>query len=105
MAVYRGMDLGTTTPPPEVRAEVRYHLIDLADPDEEFTVTRFQTAAREALAGIASRGNSALLVGGTGLYLRSITDDLQFPGRFPEEAARLTTELDLAGPEGPRVVR
>jgi tRNA dimethylallyltransferase len=100
MAVYRGMDLGTTTPPPEVRAEVRYHLIDLADPDEEFTVTRFQSAAREALVGIASRGNSALMVGGTGLYLRSITDDLQFPGRFPEEATRLTAELDAAGPEG-----
>ena len=100
MAVYRGMDLGTTTPPPEVRAEVRYHLIDVADPDEEFTVTRFQSAAREALAGIASRGNRALLVGGAGLYLRSITDDLEFPGRFPEEMGRLTAELDAAGPEG-----
>ena len=51
MAVYRGMDLGTTKPSPEVRAEVRYHLVDLVDPDEEFTVTRFQAAAREALAG------------------------------------------------------
>jgi len=100
MAVYRGMDLGTTTPTSEVRAEVRYHLINVVDPDEEFTVTRFQAAAREAVAGIASRGNSALLVGGTGLYLRSITDDLRFPGRFPEEAALLTAELDAAGPQG-----
>jgi tRNA dimethylallyltransferase len=100
MAVYRGMDLGTTTPSPAVRAEVSYHLIDLADPDEEFTVTRFQAAAREALAGIDSRGNRALLVAGTGLYLRSITDDLEFPGRFPEQVARLAAELDAAGPVG-----
>jgi len=100
MAVYRGMDIGTTTPPPEARAEVRYHLIDLVDPDEEFTVTRFQAAAREAMDGIAARGNRALLVGGTGLYLRSLTDDLEFPGRFAVVADGLWSELDGAGPAG-----
>jgi tRNA dimethylallyltransferase len=100
MAVYRGMDLGTTKPTPAERAEVRYHLVDLVDPDEEFTVTRFQAAARAALDGIAARGNRAVLVGGTGLYLRAVTDDLEFPGRFDPVAAELQATLDDAGDEG-----
>jgi len=100
MAVYRGMDLGTTKPTREVRAEVRYHLVDLVDPDEEFTVTRFQTAARAARAAIAERGNRALLVGGTGLYLRSVIDDLEFPGRFDGVASGLRDGLDAAGSDG-----
>jgi tRNA dimethylallyltransferase len=100
MAVYRGMDIGTAKPSPAVRAEVRYHLLDLADPDEEFTVTRFQQAAQAALADIARRGHRALLVGGTGLYLRSVTDSLEFPGRYPQVAAGLRAELDGAGADG-----
>jgi len=100
MAVYRGMDLGTAKPSVEVQAEVGYHLIDLVDPDEEFAVTRFQVAARTALADIEGRGNHAVLVGGTGLYLRSVTDDLEFPGRFADVAAGLTAALDARGAEG-----
>ena len=106
MAVYREMDLGTTKPSPEVRAEVNYHLVDLVDPAEEFTVTRFQAAARDALDGIAARGNRAVLVGGTGLYLRAITDGLEFPGRYVGVAAGLRAGLDSKGSEGtpPRAV-
>ncbi len=100
MAVYRGMDLGTAKPTAETRARVRYHLVDLVDPGEEFTVRQFQAAARAALAGIARRGRQAVLVGGTGLYLRSVVDDLSFPGRFPEVASGLTGFLKAAGPEG-----
>jgi len=100
MAVYRGMDLGTAKPSAEVRAEVPVHLVDLVDPDEEYTVTRFQRAAGAALEGIAARGGKALLVGGTGLYLRAVTDDLAFPGRFPAVAAALVADLDESGPEG-----
>jgi tRNA dimethylallyltransferase len=100
MAVYRGMDIGTAKPRPAVRADVRYHLVDLVDPDEEFTVTQFQAAAMDVLAGIALRGNRAVLVGGTGLYLRSIIDDLDFPGRFPEVATGLMVELDRHGVAG-----
>ena len=97
MAVYRHMDIGTAKPSAAVRAEVPYHLLDLVDPDEEFTVTRFQSAARQAIAAIAGRGNQAVLVGGTGLYLRSVVDDLEFPGRFPDVASELTAGLDAAG--------
>jgi tRNA dimethylallyltransferase len=100
MAVYRGMDIGTAKPTPEVRARVPYHLVDLVEPSDEFTVQRFQQAAHVALDGIAGRANAALLVGGTGLYLRSVVDDLRFPGRYPEVATALAAQLDRAGPEG-----
>ena len=94
MCVYRGMDIGTSKPDAAARAAVPHHLLDLVDPDEEFTVTQFQEAARAALDGIAARGHHALLVGGTGLYLRAVVDDLVIPGRYPEVAAALEAELD-----------
>ncbi len=94
MCVYRGMDIGTSKPGPAARRAVPHHLLDLVDPAEDFTVTCFQHAAREALAGIAARGHHALLVGGTGLYLRAVVDDLRIPGRYPEVAAALDAELD-----------
>ena len=93
MCVYRGMDIGTSKPGREAREAVPHHLIDLVDPDEEFTLTQFQEVARQALAGIARRGHHALLVGGTGLYLRAVVDDLEIPGRYPEVVAQLEAEL------------
>ena len=97
MCVYRELDLATAKPSPAERAEVPHHLIDLVDPAEEFTVSQFQQAARDALADIASRRRSALLVGGTGLYLRSVVDDLRLPGRFPTVAAELETAAEEPG--------
>ena len=94
MCVYRGMDIGTSKPGPDARAAVPHHLLDLVDPDADFTVTQFQLAARTALSGIAARGHHALLVGGTGLYLRAVVDDLAIPGRYPDVAAALESELD-----------
>ena len=94
MCVYRGMDIGTSKPGPEAQAAVPHHLLNLVDPDADFTLTQFQAAAREVLAGIARRGHHALLVGGTGLYLRAVVDDLEIPGRYPEVAAVLEAELD-----------
>ncbi len=96
MQVYRGMDIGTAKPTAAERAEVPHHLLDLADPSEEFTVSRFQTAFDEALAGIEGRGHRALLVGGTGLYLRAVVDGLDIPGRHPEVRAALEAEPDTA---------
>ena len=94
MCVYRGMDIGTSKAGPEARAAVPHHLLDLVDPDEDFTVTQFQEAARAALGGIAARGHHALLVGGTGLYQRAVVDDLAIPGRYPEVAATFEADLD-----------
>ena len=97
MSVYRGMDLGTAKPSVELRAEVPHHLVDLVDPSEEFTAWQFQREARRCLEGVARRGTRALLVGGTGLYLRAVVDDLVLPGRWPESAARLHEEADGPG--------
>lgn len=84
MQVYRGMDIGTAKPSLNEQIEFRHHMIDICDPTENYTVARFQRDCRAVLAEISARGNCALLVGGTGLYLRSLTDDLQIPGRYPE---------------------
>ena len=94
MCVYRGMDIGTSKPDAAARAAVPHHLLDLVDPDQDFAVTDFQAAARRALDDIAGRGRHAVLVGGTGLYLRAVVDHLEIPGRFPEVAAALEAELD-----------
>jgi tRNA dimethylallyltransferase len=94
MQVYRGMDIGTAKPTAAERGEVVYHLLDLVEPAETFTVGGFQRAARAALEGIEARGRRALLVGGTGLYLKAVVDDLELPGRFP--AVRLELEAELA---------
>ncbi|MQA17718.1 MAG: tRNA (adenosine(37)-N6)-dimethylallyltransferase MiaA, partial [Pseudonocardiaceae bacterium] len=64
MQVYRGMDVGTAKPTPAEQAAVPHHLLDLAVPGEEFSVARFQAAARETIAAIEARGRRALLVGG-----------------------------------------
>jgi tRNA dimethylallyltransferase len=100
MCVYRGMDVGTAKPTPAQRAEVPHHLLDLADASEDYSVSRFQAAARAALDGIEARGHRALLVGGTGLYLQAVIDDLELPGQWPDVAAELEAEADRPGGVG-----
>ena len=100
MQVYRGLDVGTAKPTPAEQAEVPHHLIDLADPSEEWSVTRWAHAARQALQEVESRGHRALLVGGTGLYFQAIVDGLQPPGRYPAVKAELEAEADTAALHG-----
>jgi len=97
MAVYRHLDLGTAKPTRLEREAARWHLIDIVDPSEEFSVASFQSEARRALAGITDRGRVPLLVGGTGLYHRAVMDGLDIPGRFPEVKAELEHEAELPG--------
>jgi tRNA dimethylallyltransferase len=87
MQVYRGMDVGTAKASPADRAAVPHHLIDVAEPDERWTVTRFAAAASAALADIEARGATAVLVGGTGLYVRAVLGDLVPPGEWPDVRA------------------
>lgn len=94
MQVYRGMDIGTAKPSAAERAEVPHHLLDVSDPDEEFSLARYQAAARSVLAAIEGRGHRAVLVGGTGLYVQAVTDDLDLPGRYPEARADIEAVLD-----------
>ena len=96
MQVYRSMDIGTAKPTPAEQAEVRHHLIDLVDPDDEYTLSRFQADCTAVLTEIEQRGHRAILVGGTGLYLRAITDQLEIPGQYPEIRAQLETDPDTA---------
>lgn len=92
MQVYRGMDVGTATPTAEEQARVPHHLIDLVDPDHHFTVSEFQSLARDAIEAVRERGNLPILVGGTGLYLRAVIDDLEIPGQFPDTRAELDAD-------------
>lgn len=99
MQVYRRMDIGTAKPSAADRAAVPHHGVDLAEPDEEFAVTEFTSAAGAALSAIAARGHRAVLVAGTGLYLRSLTDPMEVPGRWPEVRATLEQRvLDEGSP-------
>lgn len=94
MAVYRGMDVGTAKPSPAERSEVPHHLLDVADPAEEYSLSRFQADAADAIADVEARGRVPVLVGGTGLYVQAVVDGLEIPGRFAEVRAELEAEPD-----------
>jgi tRNA dimethylallyltransferase len=98
MQIYRGMDIGTAKPSPAERATVPHHLIDVADPWDGWSVVQFQLVARAAVADIEARGKRALLLGGTGLYVQSVVDDLRFPGEDLELRAELTARAST--PDG-----
>jgi tRNA dimethylallyltransferase len=98
MQVYRGMDIGTAKATRAERARVPHHMVDVADPGEDFSVARFQAEARAAIAGVEARGNRALLVGGTGLYVQAVVDDLRFPGEDLDRRAAI--EARLVTPDG-----
>jgi len=99
MQVYRRMDIGTAKPTAADRAEVAHHCLDLAEPSDDFAVTDFTAAARAALHEIEQRGAQAVIVAGTGLYLRALTDPMEIPGRWPEVRAELEARADDVGPE------
>ena len=87
VAVYRGMDLGTAKPTREEQARLPHHLIDVADPDQPFTAGEYSRQARAALREIAACGRLPIVTGGTGLYLRALTDGL-FAGPARQEGLR-----------------
>jgi tRNA dimethylallyltransferase len=94
MQVYRGMDIGTAKPTRAERDRVRHHLVDVADPDEEWSAVRTQRLASAAMAEIEARGNRALLVGGTGLYVRAVVDGLRIPGGDADVRAAFLADTD-----------
>jgi tRNA dimethylallyltransferase len=97
MQVYRGMDIGTAKPATEVRAAVPHHLIDLADPEENFTVAAFQDAGVAVLDDLATSGVPAVIAGGSGLHFRALVDPLHFPPTDDSLRAELeaTSSADL----------
>jgi tRNA dimethylallyltransferase len=94
MQVYRGMDVGTAKPDAAILSEIPHHLIDLVDPSEECSLTRWAGEARKAVDAIEARGNRALLAGGTGLYFNALVDGLRTPPRYPDVRRCLEGEAD-----------
>jgi tRNA dimethylallyltransferase len=99
-AVYRGFDIGTDKVPFDQREGVPHHLIDVADPTEEYSAARYAREAAAVIRDISTRGRLPILVGGTGLYYRALTRGFfPGPGRDSSLRARLTRVADRRGSE------
>ena len=99
MQVYVGMDVGTATPTADEQGGVPHHMLDVWDPSHAVTVAEFQERARAEIDAILARGAVPIVVGGSGLYVSAVLDDLRFPGTDPQVRARLDAELAAVGPE------
>jgi tRNA dimethylallyltransferase len=99
-AVYRGFDIGTDKVPLHERGGIPHHMVDVAEPTEEYSAARYAREAAAAIRSISSRGSVPILVGGTGFYYRALTRGL-FPGPSRDEALRARLERIAArrGPE------
>jgi tRNA dimethylallyltransferase len=96
--VFRGMDIGTAKPSPELLARAPHHLIDLIDPAESYSAARFLADAGAAMEAIAARGRAPLLVGGTMLYFRALQSGLaRLPAADPAIRERLEARASAAG--------
>ena len=98
MQLYRGMDIGTAKPDLAERGGVAHHLLDLWDVREPASVAEYRLRARAEIDRLRTAGVVPLLVGGSGLYVRAVLDELDFPGTDPEVRARLEDELAAVGP-------
>ncbi len=98
MALYRGMDVGTAKPTPAERAGVPHHLLDVLDVTETASVAAYQRAARAVIEDLRSAGRTPVLVGGSGLYVQAVVDELEFPGTDAALRAGLEAELAAVGP-------
>ncbi len=89
---YRGMDIGTAKPTAEEQRRVPHHLVDVAEPDEPWSLAVFQRAAMEAIAGAHARGRLPFLVGGTGQYVQAVLQGWEIPPQEPDPALRRALE-------------
>jgi len=97
MQLYRGMDIGTAKLPEGERGGIPHHLLDILNVNQDSTVAWYQELARSAITDIHARGKDAVIVGGTGLYIKAILDDLNFPDTNPEVRAKLEAEAEEFG--------
>jgi tRNA dimethylallyltransferase len=97
MQVYKGMDIGTAKLTSEERGGIAHHLIDVLDIKDEANVAWYQQIAREKIDEILSSGKSVVVVGGTGLYIKAILDDLNFPDTDPAVRQRITDQAEKLG--------
>ena len=97
MQLYRGMDIGTAKLAVADRGGIPHHLLDVLEVSQDSTVAWYQELARSVISDIHSRGKDAVIVGGTGLYIKAILDDLNFPDTDPEVRAKLEAEVEEFG--------
>jgi len=97
MQVYKGMDIGTAKLTNEERGGIAHHLIDVLDIKDEANVAWYQQIAREKIDQILNSGKSVVVVGGTGLYIKAILDDLNFPDTDPEVRQKITDQAEKLG--------
>ncbi|CRK55763.1 tRNA dimethylallyltransferase [Alloactinosynnema sp. L-07] len=98
MQLYRGMDIGTAKITAEERRGIPHHQLDVLDVRETASVAAYQRQARATIEDLISRDRVPVLVGGSGLYVQAVIDDLDFPGTDPDIRLNLESELDRHGP-------
>jgi tRNA dimethylallyltransferase len=99
MSFYRGMNIGTAKVMPDEMQGIPHHLIDVLDITEDANVAWYQEAARKVIDEIIARGKEPILVGGTGLYIKAVVDEMNFPDTDPEIRERLNKEAEELGKE------
>jgi len=99
MQLYQGMDIGTAKLPLDERAGIPHHLLDVVPVKQDVTVAWYQTQARAKVDELLSKSIPVIVVGGTGLYIKALLDDLNFPDTDPIIRQRITDEAEVAGPE------
>ena len=97
MSLYRNMNIGTAKVMPEEQQGIAHHMIDVLDPSEDANVAWFQREARKVIDDIMARGKTPILVGGTGLYIKAVVDEMNFPETNPEIRDRLNAEAEELG--------
>lgn len=97
MQLYRGMDIGTAKVPPSERRGIAHHLLDVLNVTQTATVASYQRDARAAIEEVRARGRTPVLVGGSGLYIQAVVDDINFPATDPLVRAKWEGELERLG--------
>lgn len=99
MQLYKGMDIGTAKLPLKDRQGIKHHMLDVLEVTETANVADYQRDGRKVVGGLDGQGIRSVVVGGSGLFIQGLLEDLQFPGSDPEIRDRLTLEAEKIGPE------
>lgn len=99
LQLYRGMDVGTAKVPVAERRGIPHHLLDVLEVTQEASVSAYQGAARRAIRSVRARGKVPIVVGGSGLYIRAVLDDISFPPTDPGVRGALEAEMREVGPQ------
>ena len=97
MQLYRGMDIGTAKLSKDEQLGIPHHLLDILNVDQDASVAQYQALARTAIDEIHSRGKAAIMVGGTGLYIKAVIDEMNFPETDPQLRTQLEAEAEDFG--------